>query len=134
MRSRNMSIAEVASVMDVAYHTLYTTLTGRALLCDEVREWLPKILGLPIEKVFTQELLTHKDQRGRGRRQRDVSMLTTFRWWPDGVQQARDLIIENMRNQMLLADEDFASLEPTEEILSHDPLIIKYTWKTKMIS
>ena len=63
LRARQISVADAALQIAVRQTHLYNAITGRIHPNAEVRDRLPKLLGLPINQLFTHDALYEPDQR-----------------------------------------------------------------------
>jgi transcriptional regulator with XRE-family HTH domain len=57
---------KVATDLDISYGHLRRVITGRCRPMDDVREKLPAYLGVPLEELFTPEVLAKPYVVGRG--------------------------------------------------------------------
>lgn len=61
------SIRKIADEIGVPYAHLGNALTGRIIPNDDVREKLPAFLGVPLEELFTSDVLAQKHDEKRGK-------------------------------------------------------------------
>ncbi len=62
------SVAHAAREINIHYPHLLRALMGVVRPCEEVRERLPRLLGVPLESLFTEEILAEPYVFARGRR------------------------------------------------------------------
>jgi transcriptional regulator with XRE-family HTH domain len=67
MRTRNLSTRLAAEKIGVLHSHLGNALNGRTAPSDKAREGLSKLLALPVEELFTPELLARFYTGPRGR-------------------------------------------------------------------
>lgn len=65
-KQNGVNVSELAAKIGVTYAHLVSAITGRVRPNDRVREQLPKALGVPLERLFTTEVLSQPYYAGRG--------------------------------------------------------------------
>ena len=65
LKARGWSITAAAEELKENRSHLNAALLGRVPPCDALRESLPRMLGIPLEKLFTHELLALPYGRSR---------------------------------------------------------------------
>lgn len=68
MYAQRWSTSKAAEAIEVPYIHLAATLMGKNRPRPEVIERLPKLLGVPVEELFTAEMLAEPYDRKRARR------------------------------------------------------------------
>lgn len=66
LRASGLSVARAALAVGVTHAHLNGTIHGHIRPNHEVRERLPKVLGIPLDELFTTEILRDEPGAGRG--------------------------------------------------------------------
>lgn len=72
LKERGIRRGDAAKVLGVKHSVLNNTLAGRQTPSDVIRDGLPKMLDMPLEKLFNPEPLARK----QGKRYRQGAVLT----------------------------------------------------------